>query len=342
MLTSRSERILRSVVEQYIDSLSPVSSQSVLPHSQLDVSPATVRNEMAYLEENGYIIRPHTSAGAVPADKGYRYYVESLIDPQLSPVEQRTITHLFHQVERDTEEWLHLAAAVISQIARNVAIVTRPKTTGCRLKHLELVSIRDSLALVIMVLHGAKVKQQLLDFQLPVDQTELSAIAIKLNSLYDDLTASRIQAKTAELSPIDQQVVACVLKIMKTEDEQQYAEPYLDGLHFIVGQPEFASNRRLQELLELVEQGNLLSFIIPPGLGAQEVRVIIGGENSAEVVQDCSVIISRYGLGKQALGTIGVVGPTRMPYARTIPAVSYLAKILSRLMAGLYEPENEE
>jgi heat-inducible transcriptional repressor len=342
VLTPRSEKILRSIVEQYINSLAPVSSQSVLPHSHLDVSPATVRNEMVFLEENGYIIRPHTSAGAVPADKGYRYYVESLIDLQLSPVEQRTITHLFHQVERDTEEWLHLAASIISQIAQNVAIVTRPKTSGSRLKHLEIVSIRDNLALIIMVLHGAKVKQQLLEFTEPVTQAELSTTSIKLNGAYDNLTADGIQAKTIELSPAEQSVVDGMVKIMQTEDEQQYSDPYLDGLHFIVGQPEFARNQRLQALLEILERGSLLSAIVPPGLSTQEVRVVIGGENSAEAVRDCSVIISRYGSSRQAQGTIGVVGPTRMPYARTIPAVGYMAKILSRLVAGLYELPKEE
>lgn len=342
MITPRAETILNSIVEQYIGSLTPVSSQSVPPHCQLDVSPATVRNEMAYLEENGYIIRPHTSAGAVPADKGYRHYVESLIDLQLSPVEQRLITHLFHQVERDTEEWLHLAAAVISRIAQNITIITRPKITGCRLKYLELVALRDTLVLVIMVLHGAKVKQQLLDFEQPVTQTELSATAIKLNGAYDDLTADKIQAKVVDWSPAEQPVVDCVMKMMRAEDGQQYAEPYLDGLHFIVGQPEFARTHRLQALLEIVEQGNLLSFIVPPGLDAQEVRVVIGEENSAEVIRDCSVVISRYGLRNQALGTIGVIGPTRMRYAQTIPAVSYLSQILSKLVTEIYDINDEE
>ncbi len=342
MLSPRTETILKSIVEQYIEGLVPVSSQSIPPHCQLDISSATVRNEMAYLEENEYITRPHTSAGAVPSDKGYRHYVESLINLRLSPVEQRLITHLFHQVERDTEEWLHLAAAVVSRIAQNIAIVTRPKTAGCRLKHLELVTLRDTLALVIVVLHGAKVKQQLMDFDQPVTQAELSATAIKLNRAYDNLTGVQIGAKTLDLSPSEQAVVDCLLKMMRAEDEPQYAEPFLDGLHFIANQPEFARPHRLQELMEVVEQRKLLSFIVPPGLGVQEVRVVIGGENSAEAVRDCSVIISQYGLRDMALGTIGVVGPTRMRYAQTIPAVSYLSKILSRLVAGLYDTGDEE
>jgi heat-inducible transcriptional repressor len=296
---------------------------------------------MAHLEEEGYITRPHPSAGGLPTDKGYRYYVRSLIDLYLPVAEQRLIIHLFHQVERDIEEWLRLAVTVIAQMAQNVAVVTKPKPTGCRFKHLELVALQDSLALIVLVVWGARVKQQLTTFDQVITQPGLTAIANKLNDIYRDLTSSQIQAKPVNLSPAEQQTNDHVLGMMQAEDGQQYDEPYLDGLHFIVSQPEFAHAHRLQELIEAVEHKNLLQAILPPRLDAEKVAVIIGKENEAEVIQDCSVVISQYGILDEAVGAIGVVGPTRMPYARTIPAVSYLSSVLSRLVAELYGKKYE-
>ncbi len=337
MLSTRTEAILKLVVEQYIAGQVPVPSQGVLARCDLGVSPATVRNEMAHLEEEGYIVRPHPSAGGVPSDRGYRYYVESLVDlEQLSSVEQRLINHLFHQVEGEIEEWLRLAAAVIARMAQNVAVVTKPKPVGCRFKHLELVAMQDSLILLVLVLRGARVRQQLVNFDPVVTWPELTAIAVRLNDAYADLTSAQIQAKATGLSSAEQQIADCVLKIMRAENERQYDEPYFDGLHFILDQPEFARAYRLQGLVQMVEQGNLPRAIIPPQLDTHRVTVIIGKENEADAIQDCSVVICQYGLRGEAVGAIGVVGPTRMHYARNIPAVSYLSLVLSRLVALLY------
>jgi heat-inducible transcriptional repressor len=341
VLSQRAETVLKSIVEQYISRPAPVPSQSIPFHCQLEVSPATIRNEMAYLEDEGFISRPHTSAGAVPSDRGYRYYVESLIDLKLPAVEQRLITHLFHQVEGELEEWLRLAASIIAQMVQNVAVVSRPKPTGCRLKHLELVSLQDSLVLVILVLHGAIVKQQLIIFDRVATQPELSTVAGKLNHLYQDLSYLQIQTKADSLSPVEQQGKDCMLKMMQAEDEVQYDKPYLDGLHFFVDQPEFTHVHQIQELMRVVERGDLLKVIMPPQLNTPEVTVVIGRENKAESIHNCSVVISQYGLHGEAVGTIGVVGPTRMPYAHAIPTVDYLSAVLGRLVAELYGKEYE-
>ncbi len=341
MLTTRTEAILKSIVEQYIVGQLPVPSQSIVAHSELGISPATIRNEMARLEEEGYITRPHTSAGGIPTDRGYRYYVESLVDLELPSAERRLITHLFHQVEKEIDEWLRLAASVVARMAQNVAVVTKPKPVGCRFKHLELVALQESVALVVLVLRGARVKQQLTTFDQVMTQLRLTAIAGRLSDAYGDLTSSQIQAKVVSLSPVEQQITDCVLKMMQAEDEQQYDEPYLDGLHFIVSQPEFVRAHQLQGLMQVVEHGNLLRIIVTPQMDVQKVTVYIGRENEAEVIHDCSVVISRYGTPDEAVGTIGVIGPTRMPYARTIPAVGYLSLVLSRMVSELFGKKYE-
>jgi heat-inducible transcriptional repressor len=336
MLSPRAGIILKSIAGQYIVKGMPVSSQSITTDYELGVSPATIRNEMAHLEQEGYIIRPHPSAGSIPSDKGYRYYVETLTDIELPLTEQRLISHLFHQVEKELEEWLRLAAALTARFVQNVAVVTMPKPVNCRFKHIELVALQDSLALVVLVLRGARVKQQLITFDQIITQPELTTTANKLNAAYSGLSRPQILAKATELSTTEQPVTDCLLKIMRAEDEQEYEEPYLDGLHFMINQPEFALSHRVLALMELIEQRNLLKAIIPPEPASRGVQIIIGKENKAEVIRDYSVVIRQYGLPDEAVGTICIVGPTRMPYARAISTVGYLSSVLSELVAELY------
>jgi len=335
-LIPRTETVLRHIVSKYIEKAVPVPSQSLVDDRELDVSSATIRNEMVRLEQGGYIIRPYASAGSVPTDKGYRFYVESLTDFSMPMDEQRLISHLFHQVERKLEEWLELAAMLVAKVACNISVVSRPKLTDCQFKHVQLVSIQDALVLVVLVLLGAKVKQQLVNFEQTLNQSELAEISNKLNNTYSGLTRSQILDKDIEFSQQEKQITDCMVSMMQAEDEREYDAPYLDGLHYIMNQPEFASSQRMAALMELVENRNLLRSIVPHGRNVEGVQVVIGKENNEEVIRDYSVVIGKYGLSGEVSGTIGVVGPTRMPYARTISAVGYISSVLSGLVSELY------
>ncbi len=339
MLSPRTETILNSIVEQYITRAMPVPSQSIINDYHLEVSSATVRNEMVQLEQEGYITRPHISAGSIPSDKGYRYYVESLGDIKLPLAQQRMISHLFHQVETKLEEWLILTATLLAHLAQNMAIVATPKSANCAFKHLEVVALQDSTALIILVFHGARVKQQLITLNGVASQPELEIIASKLNIAYSGLTSSQISNKDIYLSSVEQQITDCVLEIMQDEEEEEYEGSYLDGLHFMLNQPEFARTWQMVNLVELTEQRSLLKTILPKGLTGHGVQVVIGKENQEEAIQDYSVVIGRYGLPGEAAGSIAVVGPTRMPYARSIAAIDYLSSLLSQLVARLYGKE---
>lgn len=339
MITTRSEAILRHIVEQYIERAVPVPSLNVAHDSKLGLSPATIRNEMATLEEEGYIYRPHTSAGSVPSDKGYRTYVESLRVVTLSPIEQRLISHLFHQVEREITKWLGLAATLLAQQVKNVAVVSIPRPVDSRFKRVELVSLQDSLALAVLVLLGAKVKEKLLTFDKAVTQPDLARISNKLNEACSGLNRHRIEGKTRDMGETERQVARHILGMMQTEDEQELEETLLEGWQYILSQPEFARSDRMRPLMELVEYRKLLKSIVPEGLDECGVRVIIGKENREETIQNYSVVLCRYGRPDEAVGTIGVVGPTRMPYARTISTVDYLSNVLSELIGSLYGRE---
>lgn len=339
MLSPRTGTILRSIVGQYIVRATPVASQNVTEACELGVCPATIRNEMARLEEEGYISRPYPSAGSKPMDKGYRYYVDSITDIELPLAEQRLINHLFYQVEMEFEKWLSLSATIIAKLAQNMAIVTKPKPVNSQFKHVELVTLEDSLALMVLVLHGARVKQQLVTFDRIMTQSELSAIAGKLNAAYAGLTRSQVLAKDGGLSPTEQALTNRLLEIMQAEDKQKHDEPYLDGWHFMLNQPEFTQNHQVLALMELAEQRNLLNIITPPGLSSHGLWVSIGKENKSEIIHEYSVVLGQFGLPGEAVGTIAVVGPTRMPYARTISTISYLSSVLSTLVAELYGRE---
>jgi len=304
------------------------------------VSPATIRNEMAQLEQDGYLIRPHTSAGCIPSDKGYRYYVESIENITLPREEQYLISHTFHQVEKEVEAWLSLTASLLARLTQNVAVVSLPKAMDCKLKHLELISVQDARALMVVVLEGATVKQKLITFDEAVTQPDLTTISNKLNNAYTGMTIKEIAKSKIELSALEKKASEHLVEMMQTEDSKEYQEPYLEGWHFMLDKPEFSQGNQVRELMELVERRGLLKVIIPEHLTAPGVQVIIGKENQYEAIQNCSVVICRYGLPEEASGTLAVVGPTRMPYSHTIPTVYYLSSVLNQLMGGLYGTDN--
>jgi heat-inducible transcriptional repressor len=336
MIGPRSGSILNYIIRQYIAGAAPVPSQSIADKAGLDVSPATIRNEMAQLEKEGYLIRPHTSAGCIPSDKGYRYYVESMQQLTLPREEQYLISHTFHQVEKEVEAWVSLTASLLAQLTQNVAVVSLPKSTDCKLKHMEIMAVQDARALIVVVLDGAVVKQKLITFDTPVSQPELSTASIKLNAAFTGLTSRQISKSKMELSPLEKKARDYIAEIMQAEDSKELQAPYLEGWQFMLNQPEFAQSGNMRSLMELAEQRGLLKVIIPARLNEAGVHVIIGKENQNEAIQNCSVVVCRYGLPEEVSGTIAVVGPTRMPYSHTIPTVYYLSSVLSQLLGGLY------
>lgn len=339
MLTEREGAILKSIVKQYIAGAAPVASSRILSDSGLGVSSATIRNDIMHLEEEGYVIRPHHAAGCLPSDKGYRYYVETLTEVELPVEEQLLINHLFYQVDKKLDEWLSLATALTAQMVHAVAVATPPWVLACQFKQVELISIKDQLALVVLVLHGAKVRQQLISFTHHANPPELSAISNRLNALFAGMTRPRVTAKLTELAGDEKLAADCVIKLMEVEDIAESGEPFLDGFHFILGEPEFVRNNRATSLVELAEQRRLVKSIIPQELTARGVQVVIGKENKTESISNLSVVVSHYGIPQKAVGTLGVVGPTRMSYVRAISTVDYLSSVLSKLVSELYNEE---
>jgi heat-inducible transcriptional repressor len=337
LLTERKQNILGLIIGEYILGASPVASETIAHKYGLGVSPATIRHEMAALEEDGYITRRHISGGGVPSDKGYRYYVESLIREEEVPLaERRMISHLFFLVERELEEWNRLAAALLARMLRSVAIVTFPKAPQTRFKHIELVALQEFLSLLILILRETRLKQQLIAFDQMTSQDELNLISNKLNALFNGLTRSQILGRSPHLSWREEQVTRAVVQMMEKEDAHSYGEMCIEGVRNILSQPEFSSGEKMLGLMDLLERGELASSILPEVVAEDGVQVIIGAENKEDAMRECSMVLARYGIPGEASGALGVVGPTRMPYDRAISRVRYMGFLLSDLIAQLY------
>ncbi len=337
MLSERKASILQTIVTEYIGTATPVGSRRLAQTYDLGISSATIRSEMADLEEQGYITHPHTSAGRVPSDKGYRYYVESLmVERALSNDERVTIRHQFHQADRDFGEWTRLAAAILSQAAHNAAVVTVPEAPDTRLRRVDLVWLEEFLGLLIVVLENAQLRRQIMTFDEPVNQERLDQIAARINALVSGKPIHQIPVSSGvadePLDPIELQVFDSLSRTIQAIGEQQYRDLYLDGLRHVFRQPEFANSEKMQEVLEAMEERRILRDLLPDMLAVEGVQVVIGQENRDDAMRECSVILTRYSAPGDAHGILGVLGPTRMPYRQTIPMVRYMGQVMSNLL----------
>ena len=338
-LTPRQQTILGLVVREYVARAHPISSKILLDQYNLGVSSATVRNEMARLEELGYLTHPHTSAGRVPTDSGYRFFVERLLgEVSLPATERRMIAHQFHQARLDLQQWMRLASTTLARTVRNASLVTAPQAEEARFKHIELISTQGRLVLLILVLQGGNVQQQMLTLAEPLTQQELSQSADVLNQLCAGLNAAEIRARARGLPTFEAEIADLVLEVMEQADSRVAAQVVRDGLTEMLSQPEFADAERSQGPLRLLEERSFLdSFLaetLSPTVGG--VQVIIGGEGRWEELSHCSMVLARYGVPGFATGALGVLGPMRMPYGRAISAVRFVAELMSDLIHEMY------
>ena len=335
MLTERRSALLNLIVEEYVNTALPVGSKYIVSKHDMAVSPATVRIEMARLEDDGYISQPHTSAGRVPSDKGYRYYVESLMAEEAIPWEmQETIRHQFHQAERAMEQWFQLAAAVLAHSVSNFAVVTSPHSTETRLKHIQLVPLQELSALCVVVLNEARIRQQVLAFREPVDEDILLTASNRINQRLAGLTREGLAGLPEPVSEVELQVVRAISDLMDQE-ALALGDVFRDGVREVLSQPEFARSERMLDIIDILEQRTLPTAIPIRQLGDDGISVVIGSENSHDALQDCSVVLARYGTLGGPTGVVAVLGPTRMRYSRTIPTVRYLSALLGDLMSQI-------
>ena len=330
----RREAVLRVIIEDYITRAEPVASSAIVEKYGLKVSPATIRNDTAYLEREGYVVHPHRSAGSMPTDKAYRYYVELIgAEVELPRVEQYLVHQVSQEAKDELEQWLRTVAALLARLVRNLVVITTPKAVRCRFKHLDLVALQDFMALLIVVLYETKVRRQVVSFDRRVSQDELTTLANKLTSFYGGMTGGEILARREGLSWEERQVSESLAEIMAAQDKLDYGEPYLEGLRLLLSQPEFASSPRILGVLEVLEGEDWLRNMFGQESSRGGVKIVIGDENPEPALQDLSLLASRYGVPDKASGIVGVIGPKRMDYAKAISSLNCLSALLSDSVA---------
>jgi heat-inducible transcriptional repressor len=338
-LSERQKQILDLVIRDYIDTAHPVSSKRLLEVYNVENSSATVRNEMGDLTEMGFLRQPHTSAGRIPTEDGYRYFVSQLMGQTELPLPtKRMIIHQFYQAGSDLDRWMRLAASVLAHQSQAASLVTAPHAERSVFKHLELISTLGRQVLLILVLSSGEVSQQMLALAEPVTQEKLSSAAQHLNTLLVGMDADAIAAlpATVQLEALENDITKLIVDELRKSRELLAGEVYRDGLSHVLAEPEFSEMDVARNALRILEERPLLEDLIsrtvmsPENMGG--VQVLIGGEGTWEELRDCSVVLARYGVPGLATGTLGVLGPIRMPYGRTISTVRFVAGLLSNLL----------
>jgi heat-inducible transcriptional repressor len=342
-LTERQQSVLRAVVEDYVMTAVPVGSKTLVQRHALGVSPATIRSAMAELEALGLLSHPHTSAGRVPSDLGYRIYVESLMrEAQLDRADQLMIRHQFSQVELTSNDWLRLAASILAGSTRSASVVTPARSRRARFGHVQLVQLGDGNRLCVLVLSDGNVVQRRLERgavdrlspDAPIGQGELDAVANAFNSELVGQAAPAVRRRTARKDPLTALVGEAVAQLLEEADGAVVEEVITDGLANVLEQPEFAQGPKLRGVLEVLQRSDFFEQLIPVLARRQGVHVIIGHENSIDAMHEVSLVFAPYGQPDQALGMLGVLGPTRMPYPRAIRTVRYLSTLMNELITS--------
>ena len=341
-LNPRRQAILDLIVGDYIRTAAPVASQQIARRAAMSVSSATIRNDMAELEEMGYINRPHSSAGGVPVEPGYRFYAERRAHTaRPSAGFEELVQDALGQHGLDFDGLARGAADVLARSNRNVGVASAPHVTEERLRQLQLVQLRERRALLVVVLESTQVLRQPIELPQDTTQDELYEVANRVNAGLRGQTAQEMRTTSAATeageasNDIGKVVAAEAALLIANAMRDAERHPHVEGLRHLLGQPEFTDATRAREAVEVIEDEDVLRYLLADDVEAGEVHVIIGRENPSEQLRSYSVITSRYGRSDGISGVIAVVGPTRMDYAQAMASVAYLADVLDILVRRL-------
>jgi heat-inducible transcriptional repressor len=333
MLSERARILLKTLVERYISDGQPVGSRALAKFSGLDLSPASVRNIMADLEEMGFIASPHTSAGRIPTPRGYRFFVDTLLT--VKPLDQIEVTQLEGHLKADNPQRLVISAShLLSDLTRFAGVVMTPKRRTAAFRHIEFVSLSDRRILLIIVTPEGDVQNRILTADRAYSPSELVEAGNFLNQNYAGLTFDEIKTRIqAELHQLREDMMQLMTRAVDAGNEAvtENADDYvLSGWHNLLHVQDLSSNMQsLRRLFDMFEQKTGLLQLLDISSRAHGVQIFIGGESGLVPLDECSIVTAPYEVDGQVVGTVGVIGPTRMAYERVIPIVDITAKLLS-------------
>jgi heat-inducible transcriptional repressor len=340
VLGDRGAQILRALVSHYVTSGEPVGSKTLVDRYRLGVSAATVRNELAALEDAGLIYQPHTSAGRIPTDAGYRVFVDKFAGGgKLPDKEARQVRSFFIEPRWELEDALRQTASLLSTLTHHAAVVFAPALDRSTVRHIELVLLPSDRAMVVIVTDTGRVENHVIRVPKEMDEEQLANAAHMLNRAFVDLPLEELPRKMAEelpRLPLElREVVGTLAGTLAKELSDEDAERvFLEGTSNIVDEQKFADLGTVRQVIEALEHRRLLLEVLADAFSIETVSIRIGAENPVEEMQNCAVITAPYSLEGITVGSLGVVGPTRMDYRRTIAAVHEVASNLGRMLSG--------
>lgn len=334
-MEQRKQEILKAVVREFTVTAVPVGSQALVSRHLLNLSSATVRNELAELSDLGYVVQPHTSAGRIPTDRGYRYFVDFLM--ALEPVPPQVESFIQGELRLapdDPQALLERVATTVATVTQNAAVASLPHGPQARIKHIDLVSLEPTEVLVILLVEGNLIRQHVISVTRPADQAELSRLATKLNR---DLAGKDRDALALRLGRLARGLEKEILTRLSQTLElfERGAETLVlhDGVRNLVRQPEFADAWRLHQVLEVLEETRYLASLLQELVGDSDTQIVIGSENNASQLRSCTLVLTTYGPTHRLRGVLGVVGPTRMDYGQVVGRLQTVARWASERMA---------
>jgi heat-inducible transcriptional repressor len=335
VLDDRKLAVLRAIVQDYVSTNEPVGSKTIVDRHNLDVSPATIRNDMAVLEEQGFIVQPHTSAGRVPTDKGYRLFVDRLsaVRP-FSPAERRAI-ETFLSRAYDLDDIVMRTVRLLAQLTRQVAVVQYPSLTRSSVRHVELVPLTDRRLLLILITDTGRVEQRTVDLPTPVSEDSIRNLRAVLNAFLDGRLLTEVAVVVADLpdrvAPQERPNAAAVFSVILETLVERHEERVVVGGASNLTPADFAQG--LHEVLEALEEQVVLMRLLGESSDQESLTVRIGSENQVQGLKSTSLVSSGYGSGDQALAKLGVLGPTRMDYPTAMGAVRAVARYVGQILA---------
>jgi heat-inducible transcriptional repressor len=342
LLSERQRLILRAIVDDYVQSAEPVGSRTISKREDVGYSPATIRNEMSDLEEMGYLEQPHTSAGRIPSQKGYRFFVDHLIEPhEVSPADIIQFKRFFTSRMNELEQVVQQTAIILSQLTNYTSIVLGPDMPGETLKHVQIVPLSDYSAVAIIVTNTGHVENRTISIPKGVSVHEIEKLVNLLNQRLSGVPLQHFKHKIytemahelrAHIESYEQVLQMLEQVTAKEADDRLY----LGGTAKMLNQPEFKDVEKAKGILELLEQNQIvLKLIGQPHSNGLQIK--IGQENGLDVVSHCSIITAAYSLDGLHLGTIGIIGPTRMEYRKVIGLLNHIATDLPMALKRWYK-----
>jgi len=337
-LTDRGQKILEAIIEEYIATAQPVGSKALTQNQGIKLSPASVRNVMAELEELGYLASPHTSAGRIPTEKGYRFYVDTILRvSEMDRGQKDRIELQYRQQGLQMTDMLREASRTLSSISHYTGLVMIPRLKATIFRHIEFVKLSPRLILAVFVTQSGLVQNKLVEVDEDLSPRELEKITNYLNQTMTGLSIqdvrTRIITEMAQEKALYDQLMrrAFTLSSAALVDESN-GDVIIEGTSRFLEQPEFSDLDCMKRIVQTFEQKSALVELLDRGLETKGVQVIIGSETEHTELSDCSLITAAYSGKRGTLGTLGVIGPNRMPYATIIPIVDYTASLISRLL----------